>query len=238
MVGKIFNSMKEKNRKLLLRQEIHESVPFGVLLAIVGGFLDAYTFIGRGGVFANAQTGNIVLLGVYASKREWRQALIHVPPILAFMVGVAVTEWIRNNQSRLFLKEWPQTVLILEIIVLFIIGFIPDTIPNIVVTVTVSFVASVQSSSFRKLVDSPYATTMSTGNLRTASQAAYIAFTKKDRESAIRAVRFFTVILFFILGAFLGGLSTLAIGVKAIWVAAIVLVFSAILFSVGKQIMH
>lgn len=238
MVGKIFNSMKEKNRKLLLRQEIHESVPFGVLLAIVGGFLDAYTFIGRGGVFANAQTGNIVLLGVYASKREWRQALIHVPPILAFMVGVAVTEWIRNNQSRLFLKEWPQTVLILEIIVLFIIGFIPDTIPNIVVTVTVSFVASVQSSSFRKLVDSPYATTMSTGNLRTASQAAYIAFTKKDRESAIRAVRFFTVILFFILGAFLGGLSTLAIGVKAIWVAAIVLVFSAILFSVGKQVMH
>lgn len=238
MVGKVFHTMKEKNRKLLLRQEIHESVPFGVLLAIVGGFLDAYTFIGKGGVFANAQTGNIVLLGVYASKREWRQALIHVPPILAFMVGVAVTEWIRNNQSRLFLKEWPQTVLILEIIVLFIIGFIPDTIPNIVVTVTVSFVASVQSSSFRKLVDSPYATTMSTGNLRTASQAAYIAFTKKDRESAIRAVRFFTVILFFILGAFLGGLSTLAIGVKAIWVAAIVLVCSAILFSVGKQIMH
>ena len=234
MVGNVFDAMKEKSEELFSHHMIHESVPFGVLLAIVGGFLDAYTFMSRGGVFANAQTGNIVLLGVYASKREWRQALIHVPPILAFIVGVIVTEWIRNNQSRLFLKDWPQTVLILEIIILFIIGFIPDTISSIVVTAIVSFVASIQSSSFRKLVDSPYATTMSMGNLRTASQAAYIAFTKKDRASAIRAVRFFMVILSFIFGAFLGGLSTLAMGVKAIWIAAVVLVCSAVLFSLGK----
>src|SRR5580658_6145873 len=41
-----------------------EDLPTGLLLAGVGGFLDAYTFVGRGGVFANAQTGNIVLLGV------------------------------------------------------------------------------------------------------------------------------------------------------------------------------
>ncbi len=235
MIGKVFYLVKEKREKLFFNHAIHESVPFGILLAIVGGFLDAYTFIGRGGVFANAQTGNIVLLGIYASKKEWRQALIHVPPILAFIVGVIVAEWIRNKQSCLFLQDWPQTILTLEIIVLIIIGFIPDTIPNIVVTVTVSFVASIQSTSFRKLVDSPYATTMSTGNLRTASQAAYIAFSKKDHESAIRAVRFFTVILSFILGAFLGGLSTLAMGVKAIWVASIILVCSAILFSIGKQ---
>jgi uncharacterized membrane protein YoaK (UPF0700 family) len=28
-----------------------------LLLAAAGGFLDAYTFVGYGGVFANAQTG-------------------------------------------------------------------------------------------------------------------------------------------------------------------------------------
>ena len=38
-----------------------------MLLAGVGGFLDAYTFVGYHGVFANAQTGNIVLLGVGAA---------------------------------------------------------------------------------------------------------------------------------------------------------------------------
>jgi hypothetical protein len=43
-----------------------DTLPTGLLLACAGGFLDAYTFVGRGGVFANAQTGNIVLLGVEA----------------------------------------------------------------------------------------------------------------------------------------------------------------------------
>ena len=51
---------------------VSETVPFCMLLAIVGGFLDAYTFVGRGGVFCNAQTGNIVLLGVYLSLGRWR----------------------------------------------------------------------------------------------------------------------------------------------------------------------
>ena len=64
-----------------------DTLPTGLLLAGAGGFLDAYTFVGRGGVFANAQTGNIVLLAVAAGERHWSAALLHVPPILAFMLG-------------------------------------------------------------------------------------------------------------------------------------------------------
>ncbi len=235
MIDEVFDVMQKKDKELHPPHATYESVPFGILLAIVGGFLDAYTFIGRGGVFANAQTGNIVLLGIYASKGEWRQALVHVPPILACVIGVIVFEWLKNNSSRLFILDWARSVLILEIIVLFIIGFIPNTIPNIVVTVTVSFIASVQVSSFRKLVDSPYATTMSTGNLRSASQAAYKAFTQKDNESAIRAIRYFTIIISFISGAFLGGLLTSIFGVKAIWGAMIVLICAFILFNLGER---
>ena len=41
-----------------------ESLRLGMILAIIGGFLDAYTFISRGGVFANAETGNMVLLAL------------------------------------------------------------------------------------------------------------------------------------------------------------------------------
>jgi uncharacterized membrane protein YoaK (UPF0700 family) len=63
-----------------------DTVPTGLLLAGAGGFLDAYTFVGRGGVFANAQTGNILLLGVEAGERHWLAALLHVPPILAFVL--------------------------------------------------------------------------------------------------------------------------------------------------------
>lgn len=235
LISRVFEIMKKKDRKLYLQYITHESVLFGAFLSIVGGFLDAYTFIGRGGVFANAQTGNIVLFGVYASQGEWGQALLHIPPILAFVLGVIIAESIKNKPLHFFMLDWKQIVLILEIIVLFIVGFIPNTVPNIVVNVTISFVTSVQLSAFRKLIDSPYSTTMSTGNLRAASQSAYIAFTQKDCKAAIKAICYFTIILAFIFGAFLGGLVTLSIGVKAIWVAAIILLLNIILFNIGER---
>ena len=46
-----------------------ESSFLTAILAIVGGFLDAYSYLMRGHVFANAQTGNIVLFGVNTSKK-------------------------------------------------------------------------------------------------------------------------------------------------------------------------
>lgn len=39
-----------------------ESLILNLLLAFSGGFQDAYTYIVRDNVFANAQTGNIVLM--------------------------------------------------------------------------------------------------------------------------------------------------------------------------------
>lgn len=168
------------------------------------------------------------------SQGQWTRALAHIPSILAFSMGVIAAETIKNNASKFYIFEWERLVLIFETMVLFIIGFIPETIPNIVVTVAVSFAASVQVSSFRKLVDSPYFTTMSTGNLRSATQSAYIAITKKDHKSAVKSIRYFTIIFSFIFGGFMGGLLTLIIGVKSIWCAGIILVSAVILFSISK----
>lgn len=224
-----------------LREELHppqaieKSVPFGVLLAVVGGFLEAYTFITRGGVFANAQTGNIIRLGIYASEGQWENALAHVPPILAFVAGVVVAEWIRSRPSRHSGLDWESRVLLFEMAVLLAIGLLPQAVPNIIVTVAVSFACSVQVSSFRILVDSPYATTMSTGNLRSASQAAYVAITTGDRAAAIRAIRYFTIILAFISGGFIGGLVTMAAGVRAVSVAALILGVALGYYSSGAR---
>ena len=72
---------------------------------------------------------------------------------------------------------------------------------------------------------------MVTGNLRSATQEAYIAFTKKDYESARKAIRYSTINLSFLAGAILGALLTSFIGVKAVWIAVIVLICSVILFN-------
>ena len=214
---------------------ISESVPFCMLLAIVGGFLDAYTFVGRGGVFCNAQTGNIVLLGVYAATGQWQSALNHIPPILAFVIGVFLAEAIKRNQLPVRYLDWKRIILMIETIVLFLIGFIPSSAPNVIVTATVSLVASIQVSSFRKLVDSQFNTTMSTGNLRSASQALFLAITQKDTDAAIRSIRYFMVILSFLSGALIGGIITSHIGIKAVWCTIILLIAAVILVEMQEH---
>lgn len=77
-----------------------EGLPAGMLLAGVGGFLDAYTFVGYNGVFATPQTGNIVLLGVDAQAGHWQEALLHIPPVVAFMPGVALAQMLAQPAVR------------------------------------------------------------------------------------------------------------------------------------------
>ena len=60
------------------RLQMSESFFLTAILAIVGGFLDAYSYLMRGHVFANAQTGNIVLFGVYLEKRNFTQAIYYL----------------------------------------------------------------------------------------------------------------------------------------------------------------
>lgn len=203
-----------------------ESLRLGLLLALVGGYLDAYTFIGRGGVFANAQTGNIVLLGIYAAQGRWMQAIFVVPPILAFILGVVVAESLKKFALKGVIRDWAQGVLFLEILVLIVVGFIPSSVPDLYVTVTISFIASVQVSSFRRLIDAPYSSTMCTGNLRSASKALFEAVTKHDRTAAIRSGRFFAIILAFLCGAVLGGVLTDRFSERSVWAAVLILLVS------------
>ena len=58
------------------------------LLATAGGFLDGFSWVGHGHVFANAMTGNVVLLGINCFSGSWRAGLPHLEAILAFLAGV------------------------------------------------------------------------------------------------------------------------------------------------------
>ena len=214
------------------QHSITESVQFGIILAMVGGFLDAYTFISRGGVFANAQTGNIVMLSMQLAKGEFRDAFMYFLPILAFISGVVIVEYIKNKHVKVSEFRWQHIILAIEIIILLAVGFIPQSVPNMYVNIIISFVASVQTSSFRKLVDTPYATTMSTGNLRSATQFVYTAFSEKNNEAMVKAKRYITIIISFFIGGFIGAITTKSIGVKSAWVSSVILLSAFVLICV------
>lgn len=204
------------------------SVRLGLLLALVGGALDAYTFVDYR-VFANAQTGNIVLLGISAAQRDWWHAAERVPPIIAFIVGVVVAETLQRPRVAAVLR-WPARVaVVLEIVVLIAVALLPGDAPT-VTTLLVAFVSSVQVTTFRTLVDTSYSTTMTTGNLRTATQNAYAAVISRDREAARRAWRFGAIVLAFLVGACAGAVLTMQLHTYAVLIPAALLVAALALF--------
>jgi uncharacterized membrane protein YoaK (UPF0700 family) len=211
-------------------RETKASIRLGVLLAFAGGFQDAYSFIGLGGVFANAQTGNVVLLGVEAGRQHWTEALRHVPPLLAFVLGVAVSETLSRPSVAAVLR-WPaRFALVLETVVLGVVGLLPRGVSHSLIVVMIAFTASVQVTTFRTLIIWPYNTTMVTGNLRTTAQAAYQAVADRDPEARRKARSFATIIVSFMIGAIAGGLLTLEFDRHAIWISAGVLLAALGLF--------
>lgn len=65
------------------KSQMSESFFLCSLLAITGGFLDIYTYVVRGKVFANAQTGNIVLFGLNIAEGNVKESFYYLIPILA-----------------------------------------------------------------------------------------------------------------------------------------------------------
>ena len=102
-----------------------ESYWVAAMLSITGGFLDAYTFVSRDGVFANAQTGNFARLAIYLASGNWDLVLRYFIPIFFFVIGVSVAMWIsRNAQNSKFLR-WQHYSVLLEIALLFAVSCIP-----------------------------------------------------------------------------------------------------------------
>lgn len=185
-------------------EKASESYIVGVLLAIAGGYLDVYTYICRGGVFANAQTGNIVLLGINVADQNWSKILFYMYPIMAFMAGILITEYVRRKFRYNPGLHWRQIVIVIEFIVLWVIAFIPSGVCDDVINSAVSFVCSMQVESFRRFNGSAYATTMCTGNLRSATEQLFYYNINKDKEARKKSLQYYGIILFFILGAILG----------------------------------
>lgn len=191
-----------------IKRQMSETFRIAALLAIVGGFLDAYTYVARGGVFANAQTGNIVLLGIAFAQGEFLHALVYLTPICAFIAGVFVDEWIRKHFQPKGRFHWRQIILIIEAIILFTVAFLPFKTGDMVSNVLISFVCSLQVQSFRTVRGVPYASTMCTGNLRSGTELLFHFTQTKNREDGKKVLWYFGIIAFFIVGAIFGVFAT------------------------------
>ena len=115
--------------------QMSEAFINNMFLAFSGGLQDAYTYNTRDEVFSNAQTGNVVLMSQHIMSGEWIAALHYLFPLIAFILGVMAAEQIRGKAREGRKLHWRQDVLFHEIIILFIVGFVPSNL-NIAVSYT------------------------------------------------------------------------------------------------------
>ncbi len=196
------------------------------LLTLSGGLQDAYTYFCRGHVFANAQTGNIVLLGQSLFSGSLSQAGRYLLPLLAFALGVAAAEYVRTRPNRRL--GWQQQVLLWEIALLAAVGFLPPSM-DLAANALVSFSCAMQVQAFRRVEGFAFASTMCIGNLRGGTDALCAFLRTRDRQERKKAGLYFTVILLFALGAGAGSLILTPLGLRAIWLSCALLALSFVL---------
>ena len=195
-----------------------EAMPTGIFLTLSGGFQDAYTYYTRGKVFANAQTGNIILLGHNAMNGDFTDAFRYLVPVLAFAGGIYISEVIRGIYREYGKLHWRQIVVALEILLLFVVGFLPQSM-NVAANILVSIVCAMQVEAFRKMKGSAYASTMCIGNLRSATEMLYRYRHTKEKGCLEKCLRYYGVILVFGIGAALGSLMTSLFKERTIWIS-------------------
>lgn len=193
-----------------------ESYFVAALLSITGGFLDAYTFVSRDGVFANAQTGNFARLAISLANGNWELVVRYFIPIFFFVIGVSVAMWISRHTHESSVLCWQHYTILLEIILLFLVSLIPyGKVSNIYANLLVSFTCAIQAESFRKVLGTPFASTMCTGNLRNAAE--YLNHFFADREKALlkKSIQYFGIDFLFVFGAIIGTFTTKALQIRA-----------------------
>ena len=210
--------------------QMSESFLTAVFLSLSGGLQDAYTYLFRGKVFANAQTGNIVLLSSNLMDGNWERVLHYLVPLCAFALGVLTAEKMQEHFRNMQRLHWRQLVVLGEVLLLFLVGFLPQE-QNLLANAIVSFSCAMQVQAFRKVNGHAFASTMCIGDLRSGVEALCVWRRTREPKAKDRMLRYFGIILLFALGSGIGSKSCVWLGGRAIWISCgLLLVSFALMF--------
>ena len=193
------------------------------LLMTAAGWLGAFTYSIRGGVFCNAQTGNFVLLAMALGNWELKKAAYYLIPITAYFLGSILAEILPNFVKKTSGIRWDTLLIGIEIAVIVVLGFLPESMPYQITQIAVNFICSMQYNTFRQAQGIPMATTFCTNHVRQTSNFFVKYLKKHDKESLMRFSRHFLMLAVFVFGGVMSAALCTMFKGRAIWGAAAVL---------------
>lgn len=203
---------------------VHETIYICTAMALVSGFLEAYTYLLKGGIFANAQTGNFALMGIAIAGGQFGKALTYLIPMCFYVLGIALTVTMPRLLDDKGLSNWHTVFVFFEIVMLFIIGLLPDTVPFTVSTVAVAFICAMQYNTFKRTNNVAFSSTFCTNNLRQLALHLLDYIRTKDKQSLKNSFTYMLINASFLLGAVIGTLCAKAWAEKSIWFCCVVLI--------------
>ncbi len=191
------------------------------ILIVVAGMMGAYTYLLRGEVFCNAQTLNVVMLAINIGQGNIMSALYFIIPISAYLGGAICTMWFLPDLEKKFGLHSERFVIGLEIILLFVVGLVPKSVPDQVAQVMVNFIASMQFSAFRKSEHLGMSTTFATNHIRQIG-TWFVDYVKNGNHQAKRnCLKHLRMLACFMLGVILLTVMVPFLSVKSIWLTVI-----------------
>lgn len=200
------------------------------LLIFVGGFYGSYTYLMRGGVFCNAQTANFVLFAIELGNFHWAKAAYYLIPMTAYMMGAFVSEAIPIKLTKINFLRWETILIGIELLFIAALGFVPDSAPYQISQVAINFICSMQYNTFRQAEGVPMATTFCTNHIRQVGIHLYHFLSKREPAFLQRFVKHLGMLLMFVLGGVIGVFCCHAFAGRAIWFAALPMIFLFINF--------
>lgn len=195
------------------------------LLMFVAGYFGAFAILLRGGAFCNAQTANLVILGIALGTGDWNKALYYLVPFASYIFGTIISEILGKKIKKVHLLRWDTFLILFETIVVFILGLIPEMAPVQITQIALNFICAMQYNTFRQAQGIPLATTFCTNHIRQMGSNFVKYLRHHDKKILEKWVMPATMLLCFIAGATISAFAGKLFQGKSIWGAALVLLF-------------
>ena len=177
-------------------------VRLGLTVICAGGFMDAYSYLLHGQVFATGQTGNIVLLCMNLSEGAWLGVLRYLVSIFAFVLGIMLSRHVLVRVHGRATGRMQRWVAVFEALAFALIALLPSWTPDLMVNSAISFCAAISYENFRQFgTKSAYASVFCTGNLRSLGETLYDGIFESDQHELHRSARYAALIGSFCVGA-------------------------------------
>lgn len=181
---------------VIYMKQMSDSLRIGAILTFIGGFIEIYSFLLKGKVFATTITGNLILMFYNVVEFNKVEIVKYIFPIIGFSIGVVFSEYIRRYLNKKV--HWRVRVIELEMLIIVALAFMTNPRLNLLAICMMAFISGMQIQTFNKIDDKIYMSTMCTGNTRKLVES----IVKKDKSSM---KVFATLIISFGLGVIYGG---------------------------------